>query len=168
MSDFLLESMLEELRGIHRTLREDTRLLREENKELRQENKQLRKIEHDVRPSPPHLDKGKVNLMPVSIPVGGTATAKLNLVGSDGNPFTIDSTYTVAFAASVAADVTLGTVNSDGSVTITGVNADPSDVIGCTVTPPGGAPVVLNSDTLTITAIAPPPVTLASGSIVLS
>jgi hypothetical protein len=155
------DEVLEELRGIRRELREELRLLRRENKELR-------RIEHDVRPHL-NLSKGQVNLMPKTIPVGGTANATLNLVGSDGNPFKIDATYIVAYAASVAGDVSLGTVNPDGSVVITGVNADPGDVIGCTVTPPSGSgsPVTLTPDTLTITQVTPP-VTLASGSVVLS
>lgn len=159
--DFLLSQILDELRGI----RGDVSNL---PKELRKELAELSLIEQDVHPKPPILLEGEVILMPATIAVGGTANATLNLIGSDGNPFTIDSTYTVAYAASVAGDVSLGTVNPDGSVTITGVNADPGDVIGCTVTPPnGGTPVVLTPDTLTITA-GTTGVTLASGAVVLT
>jgi hypothetical protein len=96
----------------------------------------------------------EITVMPKTIAVGEVATAKLTAVDTDGKPFLLTSADVIVLNASVPADVSFGapTFNADGSVSVpvTGVNADPSDVISATVDA-----VVSNSDTLTINAPAP-------------
>ena len=96
----------------------------------------------------------EITIMPKTIAVGEVAQAVLTAVDTDGKPFPLTSADTIALNASVPADVTFGTpvFNADGtaSIPVTGVSADPSDVISATVDA-----VVSNSDTLTITPPAP-------------
>lgn len=147
---------------LRKDLREIVRLLRKIFDELQE-------IEIDVRPKTvPQLFQGKVNLMPKTIPVGGTSLATLVCLDQNGSPFTLDATYTEAYSASAPADVTVGATNADGSATITGVAADPGDTIGCVITRPDGVAITAGTDVLTITPVTPPVPVLTSATVVLT
>lgn len=164
---FGLTEIAKELKAIAKALWsivQELGMISRELRALRVLALELSEIEQDLDPK---LEKGKVILMPKTINVGETANATLALVGTDGNPFTIDSTYTVVYAASNPGNVSIATPNADGSDTLTGVATDPGDVIGATITRPDGSTLSLTTDTLTINSVTPP-VTLASGAVVLS
>lgn len=101
--------------------------------------------------------------MPKTITVGQTSTAHIVATGTDGNPFILTASDTIALTASTPADVTFGTptFNADGSVdvVVTGVNADSGDSITAQVDT-----VTTNADVLTITA---PVVTVATATLTL-
>lgn len=126
--------------------------------------REIGEIEEDLDPK---LSHGQVILKMKTIQVGGTSLATLALLDQQGAPFTIDSTYTVAYTASNPTTVSVGASNADGSATITGLAADPGNQIGATVTRPDGVLVTLTPDTLVITEVTPVPV-LTSGSVVLT
>src|ERR1035438_5709774 len=102
----------------------------------------------------PHLKSARVFLMPATINVGQTANAVILALDQNGQPFTLDSTYQVAYNASAPADVSFSPVNPDGSDTVAGVNADPGDAISATITRPDGVVINASADTLTVTAAA--------------
>lgn len=137
-------------------------LEREEVKLLRDIRSTLHSILGLLKPVPFYA---RITTMPKSIEVGQTATAMLQVVGTDGAPFVLDSTYTVTPSAATPASVSFGPVNADGSFIITGVAADAGDSIGATITGgPKNVSVVATPDVLTITAGAVVP---ASATVVL-
>ena len=123
----------------------------------------LHEIRHLLRQKP-HLTRGRLIVMPKQIQVGETAQAILQGVDQFGNPFPLDSSYTVVPTASAPGDVSVGPVNPDGSFTITGLAADAGDAIGAQVTRPDGTVIAFTPDTLVI--VAPAPV-LTAGAVVL-
>lgn len=131
---------------------------------LRVLTQEVGEIEEDLDPK---LSHGQVILQMKTIQVGGTSLATLALLDQQGAPFTIDSTYSVAYTASNPTTVSVGASNADGSATITGLAADPGNQIGATVTRPDGVLVTLTPDVLVITEVTPVPV-LTSGSVVLT
>ena len=108
------------------------------------------------------LTSARVELMPKSIAVGGTANALIQGFDQFGQPFSLNG-VPVTPVASAPADVSFGTptVNADGSVSVvvTGVNADPGDSISASV-----GSVTSSADVLTIT---PPAPVLTSATLVL-
>ena len=113
----------------------------------------------------PILIKAKVIIMPKTIPVGGTAQAAIQGFDQNGKPVVLDSTYTVTPSASAPSDVSFSPVNPDGSFTVVGVNADPGDSIGASITRPDGSVIQASADVLTVTAAAS---VLATANVVLS
>ena len=105
--------------------------------------------------------------MPKTIPVGGTANAAIVGLDQNGKPFTLDATYTVAYASSAPADESFSPVNPDGSDTIAALAASAAsgDQISATITRPDGVVITATPDVLTITPVTP---VLTSASVVLS
>jgi hypothetical protein len=115
----------------------------------------------------PRLTKARIILMPKSVTVGGTANAAIVGLDQNGKPFTLDSTFTVAYASSNPADESFSPVNPDGSDTVAALAASPAggDQISATITRPDGVVISATPDVLTITPVVP---VLTSASVVLS
>jgi len=147
---------------IRKDLREIVRMLRKILDELQE-------IEIDVRPktvSQTFSRKGKSHAQ--NHPSRRHLTRYSVCLDQNGQPFTLDATYTEAYSASAPADVTVGATNADGSATITGVAADPGDTIGCVITRPDGVQITAGTDVLTITPVTPPTPVLTSATVVLT
>jgi hypothetical protein len=116
----------------------------------------------------PRLIGGKVVLDMTQIQVGGTATATLVGVWSDGQQHSLDSTFQVQPLASNPSDVSVSTPGSDGSFVITGVAADAGDSITANVTRPDGTVISFTADTVTQPlVIVAAPLQLTGGVVVL-
>lgn len=110
------------------------------------------------------IHKVEVNLVPQTIAVGQSAVAVLTATGSNGQPYILSATDTIALSSSTPADESFGApiFNSDGtvSVPVTGLAVASGDTISAVVDG-----VTSTTDTLTITAAAP--VTVASVTLTL-
>lgn len=103
----------------------------------------------------PILVKGKVFIMSKSVVVGSSVLAVIQGFDQNGNPFPLDASYKVAYAASAPSDVSFGAVNPDGSDVVTGVAADPGDSISATIQRPDGVVISADPDVLVVTAPVP-------------
>ncbi len=138
----LLFHILEQLRSNHEVEVQERKLLAGALIALESINERLT----------PTLTRARITIMPASIQVGKTATATIQGLDQNGQPFPLDETYTVQYSASAPADVSFGAPNPDGSVVITGVNPDAGDNILASITRPDGVVIQTNADTLTVTA----------------
>lgn len=103
----------------------------------------------------PTLVKARITLMPKTVNVGETATAVIQGFDQNGQPMTLDSSYTVAYSASNPAAVQFAPPNPDGSDTITALAPEPSDSISAVITGgPNAVNVTATADVLTINAAA--------------
>lgn len=124
-------------------------------------------LERIVNLLTPNLHSARIQIMPKTVKVGEVAKATIVGLDQNGQPFTIDTTYQVAYSASSPADVSIGTPGIDGSADVTALAEDVGDVISAVITRPDGQVVIASADTLTIEPAAPPAPVLTSASVVL-
>src|SRR5258707_12520923 len=86
-------------------------------------------LERIVNLLTPNLHSARIQIMPKTVKVGEVAKATIVGLDQNGQPFTIDTTYQVAYSASSPADVSIGTPGIDGSADVTALAEDVGDVI---------------------------------------
>ena len=141
----------------------DKELLRSIGATLREILEEVEEIRRSLKPK---LTQGRIWIMPKTIKVGESATATLQGLDQNGQPFVIDAKYGVVYTASAPGDVMFSPPGTDGSDVVLGVNADPSVSITASVTRPDGVVVSFAGDVLDVEPQTPVPV-LTSGTVVL-